>query len=84
MCIINVYMHYKRLNITFPSDLANQLRKEIPARTRSQYIANAVKEKLYKEKNLKKELIKSYKANAKLYEEINKEWETVDLESWPE
>ena len=39
---------------------------------------------VYKEKNLKKELIKSYKANAKLYEEINKEWETVDLESWPE
>ncbi|MEK7521290.1 MAG: hypothetical protein AAB599_00600 [Patescibacteria group bacterium] len=77
-------MQYQRINITVPTKLANQLRREIPSRSRSRFIAVAVQGKLNRKKNLKKELIKSYKANAKLYREVNKEWEAIDLESWPE
>ena len=77
-------MHAQRLNITFPYELARDLKKAIPARTRSRFIADAVREKLPK-RNLKKELVKSLKANYKLYEEEAKVWDATiadGLDKW--
>lgn len=67
-------MQAQRLNITLPYELARDFRRVIPVSKRSQFIAEAVKEKLPK-KNLKKELIKSLKANREYYERVGKEIE---------
>ena len=77
-------MQSQRINITLPSDLASQLRRSIPNRSRSKFIAGAVKEKLVKKRNLKKEWIKSLKANYEFDKKEAKVWEASDLEGWPE
>ncbi len=70
-------MQTQRINITLPNDLARDLRTVIPNRQRSKFIAGAVKEKLSKKKNFKKEWIKSLKANRKFYEKVSKEWDST-------
>lgn len=75
-------MHTQRINITLPNDLARELRKTIPARSRSKYISEAVKEKMIKTKNLKKELILSLKANRKLYVAVQEDFKYVDAEAF--
>lgn len=77
-------MQTQRINITFPGDLARDLRTIIPNGQRSKFIAGAVREKLGKKRNLKKELIKSLKANRNLYEEVQKDWGSIEVEGWPE
>ncbi len=77
-------MQSQRINITLPHDLIKDLRISIPSRGRSRFIAGAVKEKLAKKRNLKKEWIKSLKASKELYEEIRKDWAPLDVENWPE
>lgn len=67
-------MQAQRLNITLPYELARDLRRIIPAKKRSRFIAEAVKEKLPK-RNLRKELIKSLKANYEYYKKVGKEIE---------
>lgn len=77
-------MQSQRINITLSKDLARDFRKMIPARSRSKYIASVLKEKLDKKRNLKKELIKSLKANRKLYEQVQKDWAAIEVEGWPD
>lgn len=77
-------MQIQRINITLPSDLAQDLRKTIPARSRSKFIAQALEEKLNRKKNLKKDLIRSLKANRKSYEQVQKDWAPVEVEGWPD
>ena len=75
----------QRVNITLPADLIRHLKQTIPARKRSSFIAEALKDKLSQQnqkKALQKELIKSLKANAKYYEKIAQEWEQT--EEWPD
>lgn len=67
-------MQAQRLNITLPYELARDFRRLIPAKKRSRFIAEAVKEKLPK-RNLRKELIKSLKANYEYYKKAGKEIE---------
>lgn len=74
MCIAN-FMQTQRINITLPNDLARDLRKTIPARSRSKFIAEAVSEKLTTKKNFKKEWVKNLKANREYYEKVGKEIE---------
>lgn len=74
-------MQVQRLNITLPYELARDLKRSIPNGKRSQFIAKAVKEKLPK-KNLKKELIKSLKANRGFYRKVAEEWKYVDAEAF--
>lgn len=74
----------QRINITFPDELVRDLKRSVPSGKRSQFIAKAVKEKLPK-RDLKKELIKSFKANRKLYEEEAEIWDTIvadGLDKW--
>lgn len=74
-------MQAQRLNITLPYELARDFRRAIPATKRSRFIAEAVREKLPK-KNLKKEWIKSLKANRELYKEIREDFKYVDAEAF--
>lgn len=67
-------MQAQRLNITLPYELARDFRRAVPVKKRSRFIAEAVQEKLPK-KNLKKELIKSLKANYEYYKKVGTEIE---------
>lgn len=77
-------MQSQRINITLPNDLAKDFKKTIPARSRSKFISEALKERLDKKKNLRNELIKSLKGNRKLYEQVAKEWAPIETEGWPD
>lgn len=77
-------MQTQRINISLPKDLARELRKSIPERARSKYIAEALKEKLFKKRNLKREFIKSLKANRKYYDQVYEDWKQIEVEGWPD
>jgi len=67
-------MHVQRLNITLPYELARDFKRTIPVKKRSKFIAEAVRAKLPRI-NLRKELIRSLKANREYYERVGKEIE---------
>lgn len=66
-------MQTQRINITLPNDLARDLRRAVPVRSRSRFIAEAVQDRLAKKRNLKKDWIKSLKTNAEIYKQISDE-----------
>ncbi len=74
----------QRINIILPDDLARDLRSSIPSMKRSKFIAEALKDKLSKKKNLKKEWIKNLRANYEYYkkigEEIDEDFKYADAE----
>ena len=74
-------MYLKRLNITLPEEVAQEI-KDIP--NKSGFISEAVKEKLGRinKEKLDKLLIEGYKATRKEDKEINQEWEKITLEGW--
>lgn len=74
-------MQAQRLNITLPYDLARDLKRAIPAKKRSKFIAGAVRGKLPK-KNLKKEWINSLEAQEKIIKEIREDFKYTDAEVW--
>jgi metal-responsive CopG/Arc/MetJ family transcriptional regulator len=78
-------MQTQRINITLPNDLARDLRKTIPARSRSKFISEALKERLSKKKKFtNKEWIKALKANyeadKKIAAEIEEDFKYADAE----
>lgn len=75
-----------RLNITIPKDIAQALNKLTGPRKRSQFIAEAVKQRIeQKEKEeLKKILEEGYRATARENLAISKAFEAADLEGWDE
>lgn len=75
-------MQAQRLNITLPYELARDFKRAVPVKKRSRFIANALKEKMPK-RNLKKELIKSLKANREFYKKVAEEWKATEVEGWP-
>ena len=76
-------MRAQRLNITLPYELARDFKRVIPAKKRSKFFADAVREKLPK-RNLKKELVKNLKANSEFYRKVAQEWKATEVEGWPE
>ena len=74
-------MQAQRLNITLPYELAQNLRKTIPAKRRSKFIADAVREKL-PGRNLKKEWARSLKAQEKILKEIREDFKYIDAEAF--
>lgn len=76
----SVYMQSQRINITLPEDLAVDLRKIVPSRSRSRFIAEILKEKLQGKKNLKGDLIRSLKAQGKITREIQEEFKYADAQ----
>ncbi len=73
----------QRLNITLPYELARDFKRSVPAKKRSKFIAVVLKENL-KKASLKAQLIKSLKANKKLYEQVAKDWAPIEIEGWPD
>lgn len=77
-------MQTQRFNITLATETARDLRRIIPVRRRSRFIDEAVKEKLASKKNLKRDLIKSLKANAEFYKKEYEDWKAIEVENWPD
>ena len=77
-------MQTQRINITLPTDLARDLRRTIPERSRSKFIAEALRDRLGRKRDLKKELIRSLKANRKIYEQVYEDWKPIEVEGWPD
>ena len=79
-------MQTQRINISLPGDLARDLRRTIPERSRSKFIAEALEDKLKRKKNLKRDLIKSLKLNREFYQkeakEIEEDFKYADAEVW--
>ena len=75
-----------RLNITIPKDLAQAGNRFTGPRKRSQFIAEAVKQRIEKKEKeeLKKILEEGYRATARENLAITKEFESADLEGWDE
>ena len=73
-----------RLNITLPSTLAKKLKRISGPRKQSQFVAEAVEQKIeqIKKKQMEKALTEGYKATSKEGLAISKEFEPVDLENW--
>lgn len=76
-------MQAQRINITLPVDLLRDLRRSIPERSRSKFIAKAVKDKLSRKK-LKLSFKKSLKVNAEFYKQeikqIQEDFKYADAE----
>ena len=72
----------KRLNITLPDDIANEL-DSIP--NKSRFIAAALKEKMEKEKKLRLDalLCEGYQATKEEDKAVDEDWKSVTLEGWP-
>jgi len=79
-------MSVVRMNITLPEDLANTLDRLTGSRKKSQFITEALKEKIEKihHKELQKILEEGYKARKRESHSIAKEFESIDLEGWDE
>ena len=75
-----------RLNITIPKDLAQDLKRLTGPKKRSQFIAEAVRERIEKQKKdeLMKVLEEGYRAREKESLALSREFEVVDLEDWDE
>ena len=73
-----------RLNITLPSTLAKKLKRISGPRKQSQFVAEAVEQRIeqLKKKQMEKALAEGYKATNKEGLAITKEFESADLEDW--
>jgi len=79
-------MSVVRLNITVTEDLANKLNRIAGPRRKSQFISEAVKEKIEKiqHEELQRALEEGYKSRKKESLSMTEEFESADLEGWDE
>jgi len=75
-----------RLNITLPSSITEELNQFAAPRKRSQFIAEAIKQRIrqLKEKKIEASLEEGYLATKNEGLEITKEFEAIDIEGWDE
>lgn len=73
-----------RLNITLPSALAEQLKRITGPRKQSQFVAEAVEQRIKQlnKEQMEKILAEGYKATCKEGIEITEDFDSVDLEGW--
>lgn len=71
-------MQNQRINIILPEDLLRELRRIVPRRARSRFIAEIIKEKLQSRKNLKSDLIRSLKSQEKIAKEVQEDFTYSD------
>lgn len=79
MCIISVYMQVQRINITLPAKLAHNLRRSVPVRSRSKFIAKAIQKELSKD-SLGEQLRKSAEAQNMISREIMEDFKYADAD----
>ena len=74
-------MSKKRMNITLPEKVAEAI---APFNNKSKFIAEAVIEKIERDKKEKigALLVEGYKAQKISDEKLNDEWEDITMESW--
>jgi len=74
-------MNKKRLNITLPEEIVEAI---APFNNKSKFIAEALLEKIEREKKEKIDvlLVEGYKAQKISDKKLNDEWEEITLESW--
>jgi metal-responsive CopG/Arc/MetJ family transcriptional regulator len=79
-------MSVVRLNITIQEELARQLDKLVGPRKKSQFIAEALKQRIeeIQEEELNRILEEGYKARKQESLSIAKEFEAADVEGWDE
>jgi len=71
----------QRINVILPDELARELKRTIPAGSRSRYIAQTIKEKM-KRQDLKIQLKKSANAQKAIVREIQEDYKYVDAEEF--
>lgn len=74
-------MNTQRINITLPNDLARDLRRNIPVRSRSKFIARAIEERLSK-KDIKSLLRESARKQKEIISQIQKDFKYADEETF--
>lgn len=77
-------MNIQRINITLPETLLKELSFSVPTGKRSEFIAEAVSEKLGKKKNIQRNLKESLAMNSNFYAQVAKEWEATEISDWPQ
>ena len=79
-------MSVVRMNITLPEELARQIDKLVEPKKKSQFIAEALRQRIEKIRyeELQKALEEGYKARKQESHFIAKDFESVDLEGWDE
>ena len=79
-------MNTQKINLSINRNLLNEIKKWVNARKRSEFINQAVFEKLerLKKEKLDKELEEGYRLRSKEATDITKSFESADLESLDE
>lgn len=74
-----------KVDFTIPSDLDERLRQSVEAGKRSNFVADAIREKLaaLEREKVRAELREGYLATRDEDAEINRTWEAATLEGWP-
>jgi len=75
-----------RLNITLPRHLAGLLNQIAGPRKRSQFIAEALQDRIEKQKRIELEnaMAEGYRATRDENITLSREFESIDLENWDE
>lgn len=76
-------MNTKRLNITLPEKIAEALEEY---NNKSRFIAEALVEKIQRDKKEKMDrlLVEGYKKEGQKDKAIDRDWEKITMEGWPE
>ncbi len=77
-------MQIQRINITLPQKVLKLLKSSIPEGQRSRFIARVIEEKLKKEKQTRLSLEESLKANYEFDKKIAEDWQSTEVDSWPD
>jgi len=79
-------MGVTRMNITIPKELAEQIGKLTPPRKRSQFVAEALRQKVQEiqRERIEKALEEGYKTRKEESQSMAREFESLDLEGWDE
>ncbi len=79
-------MNTVRMNITLPEELAQKLDELAGHKKKSQFIAQALKQKIEQLQNEQLQLLleEGYKSSKQESSRIAKEFEAIDLEGWDE
>lgn len=76
-------MQTQRINITIPNSILRNIQESVPLGKRSEFIAEAVLERLGTTKSADQRLKKSLKENKELYIQVGKDWKATEFEIWP-
>lgn len=76
-------MQTQRINITIPNFILKDLQESVPSGKRSRFIAEAVLGKLGATKSIEQRFKKSLKENKDLYNQVRRDWEITEIETWP-